>query len=116
MHEAGWRRDQTGSIGAPSRRERTGIDTSARTGDLTRRIRAILAAIPAGTVATYGQVAALAGNPRAARAVVWVLRRGDSPDPADGTTRTAGDTGSESDEPGSPHPRKTLPWHRVINS
>jgi methylated-DNA-protein-cysteine methyltransferase-like protein len=120
MHEAGWRRDQTGSIGAPTgapgRRERTGVDSSARTGDLTRRIRAILAAIPAGTVATYGQVAALAGNPRAARAVVWVLRRGDSPDTADGTTHRAGDTGSESGEPGSPHPRKTLPWHRVINS
>jgi methylated-DNA-protein-cysteine methyltransferase-like protein len=47
-------------------------------------------AIPSGCVATYGQIAALAGNPRAARAVVWTLRRADSTDP--------------------------LPWHRVINS
>jgi methylated-DNA-protein-cysteine methyltransferase related protein len=71
--------------------------------DLTRRIRAVLEAIPAGTVATYGQVAALAGNPRAARAVVWVLRRGDAPDAADGET-------------GEAVTRRPLPWHRVINS
>jgi methylated-DNA-protein-cysteine methyltransferase-like protein len=71
--------------------------------DLTRRIRAILAAIPAGTVATYGQVAALAGNPRAARAVVWVLRRGDAPDAANGEASEA-------------VTRRPLPWHRVINS
>ncbi len=42
--------------------------------------------MPAGRVATYGQIAAAAGNPRAARAVVWVLRRRDD-----------------------------LPWHRIVN-
>ena len=54
---------------------------------LSDRIRAVIASIPTGRVATYGQVAALAGNPRAARAVVWVLRHSER-----------------------------LPWHRVINS
>lgn len=85
--------------------------------DLTRRIRAILEAIPAGTVATYGQVAALAGNPRAARAVVWVLHRGDVPDAAHGETGPA--FGSEADESsgrGPTRPSRPLPWHRVINS
>jgi methylated-DNA-protein-cysteine methyltransferase related protein len=45
--------------------------------------------IPRGRVATYGQVAALAGSPRGARQVVWILH-------------------SSSDKYG-------LPWHRVIN-
>ena len=46
--------------------------------------------IPVGKVATYGQVAALAGNPRAARQVVRTLH-----------------TSSD---------REELPWHRVINA
>lgn len=45
--------------------------------------------IPRGRVATYGQVAALAGNYRAARQVAWILH-------------------SSSEKDG-------LPWHRVIN-
>ncbi|UCC44783.1 MAG: MGMT family protein [Candidatus Zixiibacteriota bacterium] len=45
--------------------------------------------IPRGRVATYGQIAALAGSPRAARQVVRVLN-----------------TASE---------KEKLPWHRVIN-
>lgn len=49
------------------------------------RIRAVVAAIPLGTVATYGQVAALAGYPRHARHVGRVLAGADG-----------------------------LPWHRVI--
>ncbi len=57
---------------------------------LSRRIAHLIRAIPYGSVATYGQIAALAGNPRAARAGVWVLRGGDAGNP--------------------------LPWHRVINS
>ncbi|HKK48347.1 MAG TPA: methylated-DNA--[protein]-cysteine S-methyltransferase [Alkalispirochaeta sp.] len=57
---------------------------------LSHRIAHLIRAIPHGTVATYGQIAALAGNPRAARAVVWVLRRGDA--------------------------HRPLPWHRVINA
>jgi methylated-DNA-protein-cysteine methyltransferase-like protein len=44
--------------------------------------------IPPGRVATYGQIAALAGNHRAARLVAWVLH-------------------ASSD--------RALPWHRVVN-
>jgi len=46
--------------------------------------------IPRGRVATYGQIAALAGNARAARGVAWILH-------------------SSSDA-------ERLPWHRVIGS
>ncbi len=46
--------------------------------------------IPAGRVSTYGEVAALAGMPRAARQVGWALHALD-----------AGDD---------------VPWHRVINA
>ena len=45
--------------------------------------------IPAGRVATYGQVALLAGNPRMARQVGWALHQ--NPDPA------------------------SIPCHRVVN-
>lgn len=54
-----------------------------------QRIWQIVAAIPPGKVATYGDIARLAGSPRAARQVGGVLRRLP---------------------PGS-----TLPWHRVLN-
>ena len=55
-----------------------------------QRIYAVLAAIPSGVVATYGQVAELAGLPRAARLVGRIL---------------------------SKLPCETqLPWHRVINA
>jgi methylated-DNA-protein-cysteine methyltransferase-like protein len=47
-----------------------------------------VAAIPPGRVATYGQIAALSGRPRAARQVGMILRR----------------AGAE------------VPWHRVINA
>jgi methylated-DNA-protein-cysteine methyltransferase-like protein len=43
--------------------------------------------IPRGRVATYGQIAALVGKPRAARAVGQVMSRADG-----------------------------VPWHRVVNS
>ena len=56
---------------------------------LLRRIAAVVAAIPHGRVATYGQVAAQAGNRRAARQVAWALR-------------AYADNG--------------LPWHRVIGA
>ncbi len=46
--------------------------------------------IPPGHVATYGQIAACAGNPQATRLVVWVLH-----------------TYSHTEN---------LPWHRVVNS
>jgi len=35
--------------------------------------------IPKGRVATYGQIALLAGNPRAARAVGWALHQNPMP-------------------------------------
>ncbi len=73
---------------------RTSVDT-ARTdmGKLsetpfTRQVKAILRRIPRGRVATYGQIAALAGRERAARGVAWILH-------------------SSSEAAG-------LPWHRVI--
>lgn len=53
------------------------------------RVWQIVAAIPPGSVTTYGEVARLAGSPRAARQVGGVLKR--LPE-------------------GS-----TLPWHRVVN-
>ena len=36
-------------------------------------VRALIAAIPIGKVATYGQIARLAGKPRGARQVSWIL-------------------------------------------
>ena len=55
----------------------------------TERVVAIIKGIPAGKVMTYGQIATLAGSPRAARQVVRVLH-----------------TLSK---------KYKLPWHRVIN-
>lgn len=54
-----------------------------------QRVYQILAAIPEGKVTTYGDIASLAGSPRAARQVGGVLKR--LPE------------GSR------------LPWHRVVN-
>ncbi|MEO6326793.1 MAG: MGMT family protein [Thermoanaerobaculia bacterium] len=50
----------------------------------------VVARIPRGRVATYGQVAALAGMPRHARVVGYALNALSSPSP--------------------------LPWHRVVNA
>jgi methylated-DNA-protein-cysteine methyltransferase-like protein len=58
--------------------------------ELTLRTIAVLKKIPRGKVVSYGLVAAMAGNPRAARQVVRTLN-----------------TSSE---------KEKLPWHRVINS
>ena len=44
-----------------------------------RRVLTIVRRIPAGRVATYGDVAALAGRPRASRAVGNVMRRCTAP-------------------------------------
>ncbi len=57
---------------------------------LSQRIKEIIKKIPRGKVATYGQIAAFAGNPRASRLVVWTLN--------------------------SSSQIEKLPWHRVINS
>jgi len=55
-----------------------------------RRIVLVIKKIPRGKVATYGQIAVLAGNPRAARQVAWVLHSASA--------------------------KEKLPWQRVINS
>lgn len=54
-----------------------------------QRICHVLAAIPYGRVTTYGEIARLAGSPRAARQVGGVLKRLPN--------------------------ESRLPWHRVIN-
>lgn len=51
----------------------------------TFRAAELVRRIPKGKVATYGQIAGMAGDPRGAREVVRVL-----------------------------HTRKNLPWHRVL--
>ncbi|MFX1417698.1 MAG: MGMT family protein [Promethearchaeota archaeon] len=58
--------------------------------DFTQRIIQIIQSIPKGKVLTYGFVAKLAGNPRAARQVSWILH--------------------------SSTKKYNLPWHRVISS
>jgi methylated-DNA-protein-cysteine methyltransferase-like protein len=58
--------------------------------EFEERVKSLIRRIPRGKVATYAQVAALAGNYRAARQVARVLH-------------------SSSD-------KDRLPWHRVINS
>ncbi|HWF08448.1 MAG TPA: MGMT family protein [Bryobacteraceae bacterium] len=52
------------------------------------RVLAVVRKIPKGKVATYGDVAAAAGFPGAARQVVWALRSGG----------------------------KAVPWHRVLGA
>jgi len=61
-------------------------DSSA---SLSERIAFVVQSIPSGKVAAYGQVAAIAGNPRAARQVVRTLKMW---------------SGS-----------RDLPWHRIVN-
>ncbi len=56
----------------------------------TRLVTRAIRGIPKGRVATYGQVARIAGNPRASRLVVWTLRALSE--------------------------KHDLPWHRVVNS
>lgn len=56
----------------------------------TTEVVHILKSIPEGRVVTYGQVARMAGSPRAARQVVRILH-----------------TMSE---------KHNLPWHRVVNA
>lgn len=54
-----------------------------------QRLIKVIKKIPRGKVATYGQIATMAGNPRAARQVAWVLNNASE--------------------------KEKLPWHRVIN-
>ena len=56
----------------------------------TEKVKKVIRSVPRGRVATYGQVAALAGSPFAARQVVWVLHSSSKTD--------------------------SLPWHRIVNA
>ena len=56
------------------------------------RVYAAVRAIPRGRVATSGQVAAMVGVPRGARAVGWALRAL------------------------SPASERSVPWHRVVGA
>lgn len=56
-----------------------------------KRVYAVVPQIPKGTVATYGQIAALIGSPRAARMVGWAMHAIDN----NGLDK--------------------MPWQRVIN-
>jgi methylated-DNA-protein-cysteine methyltransferase-like protein len=56
----------------------------------TREVKAAIRSIPRGRVATYGQIAALAGREHGARGVAWILH-------------------SSSEAAG-------LPWHRVVGA
>lgn len=47
--------------------------------EFTRRIYEVVQQIPKGCVASYGQIAALAGNPRRARGVGFALHRNPNP-------------------------------------
>ena len=58
--------------------------------DFTTTVIKIIKQIPMGKVSTYGKIAVLAGNPRSARQVSWILH--------------------------SSSKKYKLPWHRVINS
>ena len=58
--------------------------------EFTQEVIKIIKSIPKGKVLTYGMIAKMAGNPRAARQVSWVLH--------------------------SSTKKYDLPWHRVIIS
>jgi methylated-DNA-protein-cysteine methyltransferase related protein len=64
---------------AASRPGATPEGRQARHAVFARRVLSVVQRIPVGRVATYGDVAALAGAPRAARAVGNVLRRARVP-------------------------------------
>ena len=66
---------------APSKARRSKAAGRTGTGvtSFRRRVFTIVRAIPVGRVATYGDVARLAGAPRAARAVGNVMRTCDDP-------------------------------------
>jgi methylated-DNA-protein-cysteine methyltransferase-like protein len=61
------------------------MTTESQPDSFTARAAELIRTIPKGKVATYGQIAGMAGNPRGAREVVRVLNT-----------------------------QKSLPWHRVL--
>jgi len=61
--------------------KKTAVKKTAASGDgFTRRVLTVVRRIPPGRVATYGDVAALAGRPHAARAVGNIMRGCGRPD------------------------------------
>jgi len=58
--------------------------------EFTKNVIKLIQNIPKSKVLTYGRIAKLAGNPKAARQVSWILH--------------------------SSTKKYNLPWHRVINS
>ncbi|MCL5775296.1 MAG: MGMT family protein [Patescibacteria group bacterium] len=59
--------------------------------EFKEQVLSLVSKIPKGEVASYGQIAAALGRPRAARQVGWVLR-------------------------GSDFPGRLFPWWRVVNN
>ncbi len=58
--------------------------------DFTKKVLSTIKKIPKGKVATYAQIAKLAGKPQGVRGVVWILHSSSA--------------------------TQDLPWHRVINA
>ena len=56
------------------------VDDTIPATDFKSRVYEVVKRIPSGTVATYGQIAAYAGNPKAARAVGNALHVNPDPD------------------------------------
>jgi methylated-DNA-protein-cysteine methyltransferase-like protein len=69
---------------------RSSKDIPVKLTEFSRKVMALVKKIPKGKVATYGQIAALAGKPHGARGVGWILHS---------STRA-----------------HDLPWQRVLNS
>lgn len=72
------------------RSQKRRLNSKTKHPNFRQLVLSIIGQIPPGKVATYGQVAAMAGSPRAARQVGWVL--------------ASLSVGSD------------LPWWRVVNS
>lgn len=56
-----------------------GLDISEKEGSFSEKVYAFVSRVPRGKVVTYGQVAAAAGNPKASRAVGYVLHHNPMP-------------------------------------
>lgn len=54
--------------------------TASNQGDFKERVHAVVRTIPKGQVRTYKEVATVAGNPRAARAVANYMAKNYAPD------------------------------------
>ncbi len=67
------------------------VDGAKEPGAFVRQVARVVRAVPAGSVATYGDVALYAGRPGAARQVGMALRR-------------------------AAHDEPDLPWHRIVNA